>query len=142
MTSDEPTAEAPAPSRLASWARGFVRGTAWAIGLGAVVVGAAVGAWVGPFLRDDAKLDWIVRVVALDWRDFGEDKARSRLQFELDRQRIGLQVRDEDCALVEEGEVRGVRCAWTAELRVPFSEMSVPLGFSSAAEVGGDGTLR
>ena len=63
------------------------------------LVAIAAGAVVYPWVRDDMLLDRVVQAVALDWRDFGPDAARTRLQYELDHNRIGMQVADEDCAI-------------------------------------------
>lgn len=114
----------------------------WALGLPLLLVGGAAcwAAW--PFLRDDLVLDRIVLAVALDWRDFGREKAQARLEYELDHQRIGLQVTDEDCALVEEDRIRRVECAWTGTARLPLFGIAVPLSFRSAAELSPDGTAR
>ncbi len=98
---------------------------------------------VGPYLRDDLLLDRIVKVVVLDWRDFGESAARQRLQYELDRQGVGMQVQDHHCRLeaLPQGELR-VRCAWQARLGVPGVSQRWPLSFSSEARVLPDGQVR
>ena len=102
-----------------------------------------VAALLGPYVKDDVELDHIVRAVALDWRDFGEEQARTRLQYELDRRQIGLQVADSDCVFeVPEPEWRVVRCAWSVDVEVPFVDNSIPLSFESEAEVAPDGDLR
>ena len=96
--------------------------------------------WLGPFVADDLALDRIVKVVALDWRDFGETRARERLQYEMDHHRIGLQVRDRDCQLETVGAVRRVRCAWQVPVPVPVAAL-VPLAFSSEASILPDGDV-
>ena len=116
------------------------------VGLGMVAgvgVAAAIPAIVvGPYVRDDFVLDGIVRAVALDWRAFGEDKARARLEYELDHRGIGLQVRDEDCRLVAEDDgTRRVRCGWTVVLDVPVADTRVPMTFASEAAVTPSGDL-
>lgn len=115
-----------------------------ALGIGLVVllVGGLASWVVWPWLRDDVVLDRVVLAVALDWRDFGRDKAQARLEYELDHQRIGLQVTDEDCSLVEEDTVRRVECAWSAAATVPLLGFTVPLNFRSVAELSPDGTVR
>jgi hypothetical protein len=113
-------------------------GVAAGVGLVAVVLGAALF----PYLRDDAVMDWMVRAVALDWRDFGRDAAVERLQYELDHQRIGLHVGDDHCALTESGDgTRQVRCAWGAALVVPGTELRWPLSFASHAAISPEGEL-
>jgi hypothetical protein len=105
-----------------------------------VVVATAL---VGPYVQDDHTLDQVVRAVALDWRDFGLETAQTRLQHELDRQRIGLQVSDGDCAFQEvEGGTRVVHCAWEVEVRVPLLSRGIPMSFRSEARVEPDGHLR
>ncbi len=98
-------------------------------------------ALIGPFVLDDLALDRTVRAVALDWRDFGEDKAVERLQYELDHQGIGSQVADEDCALVDESDERVVACTWTAEIAVPGADVAIPLGFRSRAHISASGDI-
>lgn len=111
---------------------------------GAVVLMAlTAAATLYPYVRDDVVLDRVVRSVALDWRDFDTETARTRLQYELDRRQIGLHVGDEDCALTEDADGhRAVRCAWTVELAVPLSEQRLPLAFSSEARLTPDGRLQ
>jgi len=105
--------------------------------------GVIAAALVGPYVRDDHALDRVVRAVALDWRDFGLETAQTRLQHELDRQRIGLQVSDDDCAFqeVEDGN-RVVRCTWVVEVRVPLLSRGIPMSFRSEARVEPDGNLH
>ncbi len=123
--------------------RHWVRRLALSAALGLVVLAVATAALFGPYLRDDWRLDRIVRVVALDWRDFGRDAAWTRLQHELDRQGVGLQVGDDACAFDEPApEVRRVRCAWRVEVEIPVTGWRVPLSFASEARVDPDGALR
>ncbi|MCA9492794.1 MAG: hypothetical protein KC621_22830 [Myxococcales bacterium] len=122
--------------------RPWLRRLAVGMGIGAVAAIALPVALIAPYVRDDWRLDRIVRVVALDWRDFGEQKARERLEFELDQQRIGMNVGDDDCVLVTEGSARQVRCKWAVTIPIPGTDLSVPLSFSSTAELAADGALR
>ena len=107
------------------------------------LVALVVPAWlVFPYYRDDRALDRIVRIVALDWRDFGEARARSRLEYELDDAGIGLWVRDEDCTLASHGPERQVGCRWSVPVVVPAVEVVVPLSFESVVAIGADGDLH
>lgn len=134
--------DATDPSTAAEPPRRARRLALGALGALLLLAGGAAS-WVAwPFLRDDLVLDRVVLAVALDWRDFGREKARARLEYELDHQRIGLQVTDEDCALVEDDRIRRVECAWTADVRVPLLGIAVPLNFRSVAELSPDGTTR
>ena len=110
----------------------------WAVlgGAAAVVVlvpAVGAGVLVGPYVRDDFVLDQIVPVVALEWRDFGEARAWERLQFELDRRNVGEQVGDESCELVPTEGGGEVRCVWTADVVIPWTNHPIPLRFSSRA---------
>ena len=146
-STDDPTAgagtdptDAPRPGRFRD--RPWVR----ALGVG-LLAGAAAALLVplgivAPYLRDDLRLDRIVRAVALDWRDFGEERARERLEFELDQQAIGSWVADGDCALAQRGGDRVVGCAWAVAIPVPFTDLVVPLSFASEAVVDRSGALR
>lgn len=106
-----------------------------------VVVGVPF-ATVFPYFRDDHALDAIVVAVALDWRDFGEDAARQRLQFELDNQAINKNVRDESCSLTgDDSGARRVSCAWRVEVEVPGVGWRTTLSFGSDAQIDPNGVL-
>jgi hypothetical protein len=110
--------------------------------LGVVIAAAVVGGWLFPYYRDDRALDRIVRIVAMDWRDFGEIAARARLVYELDHAGIGPWVRDEDCGLSGGVEIeREVRCAWSVDARVPGTDLGLPLSFESRVALAADGSL-
>ncbi|MCB9681397.1 MAG: hypothetical protein H6733_07975 [Alphaproteobacteria bacterium] len=114
--------------------------------LGLLLTGLAVAAVpavrIAPLVEDDLALDRIVVAVVLDWRDFGEDKARERLQYELDLQHIGAQVDEGDCALAEDADgVKQVACAWEVQVSLPFSADPYTLSFASAARVDAHGVL-
>ncbi|TVQ89619.1 MAG: hypothetical protein EA397_14690 [Deltaproteobacteria bacterium] len=138
---------APVPSDLepqqAGASRGWLRAAMQGAALGLAVLVAGLGltaGWiVGPPLIDDARMDWIVLAVVLDWRDFGDAAARQRLQYELDHQRINLSVSEEHCAFqLEPDGGREVRCDWEAHLELPLAG-AVSLPFSSHARLDHDG---
>lgn len=115
------------------------------VALAVVVVGTLLSAILFgpmvPYWIDDVRLDGIVRAVALDWRDFGPEAARERLQFELDAQGIDAAVRDESCQLGEDGEgTRAVICDWTVTAGAVWGP--VELSFQSRAFLSPDGDLR
>ncbi|MFK7931607.1 MAG: hypothetical protein AB8H79_25730 [Myxococcota bacterium] len=121
--------------------RGFTIAVWIMVGVVATVALGA-GAWVYPWVRDDARLDWVVRTVALDWRDFGDDAAQTRLQYELDHQGIGMQVADSDCSMARLPDgTRQVACHWAVALHVPVANTRVPLHFDSVATLDADGDL-
>ncbi|TNE91977.1 MAG: hypothetical protein EP330_03210 [Deltaproteobacteria bacterium] len=119
--------------------------TARWVGLAAVVVITLIAAiLLGPLVPywvDDVRLDGIVRAVALDWRDFGEEAARERLQFELDAQGIDPAVRDDSCVLeaTEQG-ARSVVCEWTVQAKAVWGPTE--LSFQSIAHMDASGDLR
>lgn len=124
-------------------ARPWIRRVLLGIGVGAVVVAAVPAVVVFPYFRDDYRMDGVVRAVALDWRDFGLERARARLEYELDHQGIGMQLSEDDCALeADEAGALRVRCAWSVSIEVPVAEVVVPLAFESRAEIAPDGDLR
>ncbi len=95
-----------------------------------------------PLIADDYRLDGVVVAVALDWRDFGQEVAQERLQYELDHQSIGSQVGDQDCAFSLDGDgLRLVRCAWEVEVILPGLSRPLPLAFASSAGVDSNGVL-
>ncbi|MFT6146373.1 MAG: hypothetical protein ACJAZO_003165 [Myxococcota bacterium] len=105
-------------------------------GVVAVIAMAALGAFVAlfaPVFLDDRALDRIVAVVALDWRDFGREKAHERLLLELDKNGIGPWVGDSDCQLLTESELRIVSCSWETVVHIPLVDERVPLWFESSA---------
>ena len=141
-TPDEPVV---VPSRLRRWTG---RALVWA-GRLAVVMGflaltpvVATGAVLSPYVLDDLALDRVVRAVALDWRDFGRDAAETRLEYELDREGIGMQVKDDNCVLAEEEGVKAVECRWQTAFVVPGVPDPVVLPFASRASIAEDGDLR
>lgn len=119
-----------------------VRRVLFGMGAGALLALVVPVVLVFPYYRDDRALDRIVRIVALDWRDFGEARARSRLEYELDEAGIGLWVRDEDCTLASDGPERQVGCRWSVPLVVPGVEVVVPLSFESVVAISPDGDLH
>ena len=121
----------------------FLRGVTIGICLLLVVMSVVATFIVYPHLKDDWRLDGIVQAVALDWRDFGEKKARARLEYELDHQEIGLAVSDESCILDgAEGSERTVECSWEVSFRIPFSQELLVLPFGSKARITADGQLQ
>lgn len=125
--------------------------TAWAersrrlrrIGLALVgfVAAALIALMWGP-LRDDRAVDEIVVAVALDWRDFGEARARERLQFELDQRAVTSRVADEDCELATTADGgRRVACGWIVALALPGEEPFARIPFGSEARLRPDGRL-
>lgn len=128
-------AEEPEPRRPA-----LRVGTLLAVACGLLLLVPA--AMLGPYVLDDRKLDAIVKVVALDWRDFGEERARARLEVELDRRSVGSQVRDEDCRFDQEGDDKIVRCTWSVQVEILLLDRTVPLSFQSTARITGSGDMR
>ena len=93
-----------------------------------------------PVVQDDVRLDRIVAAVALDWRDFGKDKAMNRLQYEIDSQSIDY-ISDEDCSLSEEDDSKRVHCEWSVPLGFPGFRDALELSFVSDARVLPNGDL-
>jgi hypothetical protein len=105
----------------------------------ALLVGAAVP--LLPLVRADYALDQAVRAVALDWRDFGRERAEERLALEMAAPSVASRVRPGACSLVE-GTPRAVRCQWGVTLQVPLVHRQIPLSFASEALLGADGSLQ
>lgn len=112
-----------------------------AFGLLAVAVAVGVGALLFPYVEDDWRLDNVVRVVALDWRDFGKDRARQRLLLEMTEGGIDTVVRPEDCRWSTTTAGRTLRCEWGVRIGLPGGGVW-PLDFTSSADVSVDGDLR
>lgn len=114
------------------------------IGLMLALVSVLVvpAARIAPLYWDDWTLDRIVIAVALDWRDFGLDRAHRRLQFELDQQGVGPQVDEQDCVLAMDADrARRVHCAWEVLVLLPWGETPVRLAFDSTARIDPHGVL-
>jgi len=106
----------------------------------AILVGAAVP--LAPLFRADMALDDLVRAVALDWRDFGQQRAEERLQLEMSQQGLERFVSVDDCVFEPTEAGRVVRCAWGTSLLVPVVRRRIPLRFASRALIAPDGDLR
>lgn len=110
--------------------------------LGVVALLAVPVARVAPLVADDLALDRIVVAVVLDWRDFGEEKARERLGYELDHRGVGAQLDERDCAFVSDPATgREVVCSWEVEVQLPLGVAPLPLAFESRARVDRRGVL-
>ncbi|MBN2799629.1 MAG: hypothetical protein JXX28_10825 [Deltaproteobacteria bacterium] len=97
-----------------------------------VVVLAWLVITFGPYLLDDLRLDQVVEVVAIEWRDFGRERGVERLQYELDHTGIDeAHVADHHCALAEEQGRRTVDCQWSATEVIPLIDRPIVLHFQS-----------
>lgn len=120
----------------------------WLARLGVVLTASALAAGlmpavaVFPYVRDDYRLDGIVRAAALDWRDFGEAKGRERLAFEIDRSGVGPWVSDAACGFEGTAEARRVACRWHVVVPLPVVGRPLPLDFVSEATIGAAGEVR
>lgn len=114
------------------------------VGAGLVVAGwAAWPTWqVVSSLLDDQALDDVVVAVALDWRDFGEETARARLDLEIDRLGLRSRLPAQACGLrVGAEDRRTVACAWEIGVAVPGLGR-LPLALASEATIDAGGALR
>ncbi len=93
-----------------------------------------------PVVQDDVRLDRIVAAVALDWRDFGNEAAITRLQYEIDAQSIDY-VDDDDCSLAQVQDDLLVHCEWTVPVGIPGFGERLNLWFVSEARVLANGDL-
>jgi hypothetical protein len=120
----------------------WIQRLAIALALALVLVVTTTAIVIGPWVRDHLRLDWVVRAVALDWRDHGLEPAKERLQYELDHQGIGRWVADQNCQFIEPSEQRTVVCNWTGYLHVPIVERIIPLKFQSKASIDASGDIQ
>ena len=130
--------EGPPPS---SRTRTVLRQVVFSAGMTtvALLLGASIPLY--PLLRDDYRLDGIVRAVALDVRDFGVDKGQERLHFEIAAQGLSQRLRARDCTVAKGADGIEVACRWQVVLQVAWVDRSIPVGFSSHAHVAPDGDL-
>ena len=93
-------------------------------------------------LRDDWVLDGEVQAVAMDWRDFGPEKASERLEWALTHRDLGASVRTEDCKFEHaEDASQVVRCNWKTDVVWPVVGWMAPLEFQSVAAINHNGEL-
>lgn len=125
--------ESRAPSRWRSIAARVLRLVVLFVVLLGLGLTAATLALFYPYVRDDLRIDGIVRTVALDWRDFGRSKADERLRFEFASQSIGRHATPADCVLDDADGTKTVRCEWVVTFRV--GDTIWPMDFGSAVRV-------
>ena len=63
------------------------------------------------------KMEEVVTVSTLEWRDKSKDKAQDRLARELDKKEIPLYVLPQDCEFYEEENRRHVDCYWAVDVK-------------------------
>lgn len=130
--------------RLAGAGRGLraaLKGVVIGVCIVAAVASLAVVGLAGKPVLDDARLDWIVLAVVLDWRDFGHQAAQQRLQYELDHQQIDLAISENDCVFdLHPSGTREVRCEWQTPINLPFIGV-YHLPFSSVGRLSDSGGL-
>ena len=121
-----------------TWQRSLLGGVLAAMLLATVL-------FVSPFVqpvRHDWNLDGEVLGVAMDWRDFDVDKAKERLDFEIQRQGMVPWVSKDDCQFVVENKSdRVVRCRWDVDVLIPVVGARVPMQFESQAVIRSDGEI-
>ena len=87
-------------------------------------------------------MDGEVLAVVMDWRDFGRNKAESRLEWIIRSRDLEGALSVEDCVLKEGDEGgRSVTCAWTFDVNVPLYGV-VPLNLESSAMVDALGEIH
>ena len=93
-------------------------------------------------IRDDWVLDGELMAVALDWRDFGDDKAEQRLDWVLSHRHLQQSVNKEDCEFIRDEQTKKVvSCRWQTEVVWPIVSWTLPLEFQSEAAIDPQGEL-
>ncbi len=114
--------------------RRLARGVAWFLAASASSFVVALAVLVWPAVRLQMTLDKVVRTVALDWRDFGRERAEERLAVEFGR--IGVDGRR--CSFVEEDAVRSVVCGLDIPVALGSWVVNLPVGATAALGPGGE----
>lgn len=102
--------------------------------VGLALSATALIAVLFPLYLRDRSADRIVKVVAQDWRDFGQATAEQRLHMELARSGLVGLVQPSDCAWSEGSGRWTVECAWSTRLTIPGTGTSLPLRFDARGE--------
>ena len=121
-------------------------GNRWSYaGLGLVGFTLVAGLILYPLfrpIRDDWVLDGELMAVALDWRDFGEDKAEQRLEWLLSHRHLQQSVNKEDCEFSRDEQTKKVvSCRWETEVVWPIVGWTLPMEFQSQAAIDPQGEL-
>ena len=88
--------------------------------LGLLIATVAVVYWGVAFLPHywvTYKMEEVVTVSTLEWRDKSKAKAQERLARELDKKEIPLYVVPQDCEFYEEQNRRHVDCYWAVDVK-------------------------
>lgn len=88
------------------------------------------------------KMDEIVQVSLLEWRDRSQAKAQERLLHELDKQEIPTYIIPKDCNIYEEKGERHVRCEWAVNVVFPVINQVQHLEFGAHKYLDAKGLME
>jgi len=98
--------------------------------MGAAFIAGAylIWAFVPPYWTAK-KMDEVVTVVLLDWRDRNLHKAEANLPNELDKREIPMYIIEDDCEFWEEGKEKHLSCFWAVDVKYPLVDKRTTLEF-------------
>lgn len=97
--------------------------------LGAFAAGAyAIWAFIPPYWTSK-KMEEVVTVSILEWRDRNQMRAESQLAHELDKREIPMYIMPEDCEFWEEGREKHVSCYWAVDVKYPLIDKRTTLEY-------------
>ena len=102
------------------------------------VVGSAWGWVIGPHHWHKYKMDEVVTVSLLEWRDKSQKKGEERLVRELDKREIPTYILPSDCRFYVERDEKHLSCFWALSVSFPLVGMPQHLEFRSHKYLTGD----
>lgn len=104
-----------------------------------LIVGGVFATHVGPHYWVKYKMDEVVQVTVLEWRDFQSmRRAQDRLPRELEKYEIPSYIILNDCTIFEEKGEKHVKCDWSIDVRFPLVEYKHHLDFVSHKFIDAD----
>ena len=107
----------------------------------AFIAGAySIWAFVPPYWTA-RKMDEVVTVSILEWRDRNQVKGESMLAHELDKREIPMYIIPEDCEFWEDGKEKHVSCYWAVDVKYPLVDKRTTLEFEVHKYLDASGDL-
>ena len=108
-----------------------------------VAVALAYAAWAFlPHYWVERKMDEVVTVVLLDWRDKSLRRAQEGLPIEMDKREIPDYLLAEDCEFWEQGGEKHLECYWAIDVKYPLVDKRTTLEFYNHKYLDKNDALR
>lgn len=100
--------------------------------LALVVLVAGTWVWsIGPHHWTKYKMDGVVQVSLLEWRDKSQRKGEERFARELDKRGLPTYILPSDCEFYEERDEKHVSCFWAIDVSFPLLDTPQHMEFWS-----------